>query len=410
LAGPLSKIEAEALFESSAAQTAKATAATPDSFSLGQVILPALDSPSLKSLARIAQVGAGVTLEDLSAKWAGFGRAFGGADGFPVGGYDVIVARLADEVREAGGTIRLGEEVVKVEDLGVGKGVRVRTRQGDAYEAKTVLSTLPLGVLQNVDEAFFAPALSAPLASAIERTTVGTLEKIILSYDAAWWPEPDAHGTYILLPTVTDGSTPTSLSGLFSRTTIPVMNFVHSGTSAHATLLAYVGATAGVFLASYSAEDQALAMHKYLIARLAPKQDPPAFATSEVTSWLTDPFSRGATSAPTTLARSADGVQASPLDLVVLGRSEWDGRLGFAGEHTELVSSRSRLKAWRCVISRTIADQVAVCGAGHSGIGRGGGGQWPTRGPQAGRTPLAHLKPTNRARLPVAKLESQYRT
>lgn len=349
----MTKIEAEALFESSAAQTPQATATTPDSSSLAQLILPALDSPSLKSLARLAQVGAGVPLEDQSAKWANFGRAFAGADGFPVGGYEQITSRVADELRAAGAAIRLGEEVVGVEDLGAGKGVRVRTKKGEVYEAKAVLSTIPLGVLQNVDEGFFAPPLSAPLASAIARTTVGTLEKIVLSYDEAWWPEPDAHGSYILLPTVTDGSTPTSLSGLFSRTAIPVMNFVQAGSAAHPTLLAYVGATAGAFLASYAPADVAQAFHKYLVARLAPKQTSaegaasvPTFTAAEVTAWLADPFARGATSAPVTLARSADGVQASPLDYVVLGRSEWEGRLGFAGEHTEVDTRGSAGGAW----------------------------------------------------------------
>lgn len=253
---------------------------------------------------------------------------------------------MAEEVCGAGAEVRLGEEVVRVEDLGEGKGVRVTTKEGEVYEAKAVLSTIPLGVLQNVDESFFVPALSTPLASAIERTKVGTLEKIILSYDSAWWPEPDAHGSYILLPTVTDNSTPTSLSGLFSRTSIPLTNFHHSAATPHPTLLAYIGATAGAFLASYAPEDVARAFHKYLVARFAPAAEPPLFTAHEVTGWLADEFSRGATSAPVTVGRSKDGVQASPLDYAVLGRSEWEGRLGFAGEHTEMDTRGSAGGAW----------------------------------------------------------------
>lgn len=223
-----------------------------------------------------------------------------------------------------------------VEDLGAGKGVKVTTRAGETYEAKVALSTIPLGVLQQLDRSFFSPALSAPLAAAIERTTVGVLEKVILSYDKPWWPAPESHGNYILLPTVSDGSAPTSLAGLFARTTLPVLNFYQAGVTPHPTLLVYVGANAGSFLASYDKADVAKAMHDYLATRLGGAEPVPDPVASEVTNWLSDPFSRGATSAPTTLAKSKDGQQASPLDLVLLGRSEWDGRLGFAGEHTEL--------------------------------------------------------------------------
>lgn len=255
----------------------------------------------------------------------------------PVGGYAAICDRLAEEIQAAGATIELNEEVIKVEDFGAGKGVLITTRTGK-YEAKAALSTLPLGCLQALDDSFFEPALSEQLASAIERTTVGVLEKVVLSYDKAWWPEADQHGSYILLPTVTDGSSPTSLSGLFSRTAMPVNNFQQSASTTHPTLLVYVGANAGSFLASYAAEDVAKDMHAYLVKRLAPQSaaDIPEPTASAVTSWLGDPFSRGATSSPVTLAKSRDGVQASPLDFVVLGRAEWDGRLGFAGEHTDL--------------------------------------------------------------------------
>ena len=53
-----------------------------------------------------------------------------------------------------------------------------------------------------------------------------------------------------------------------------------------------------------------------------------------MTSWTEDPFSRGATTTPVTV-----GGDRSPLDFVELGKPEkgkWGGRLGFAGEHTDV--------------------------------------------------------------------------
>lgn len=47
--------------------------------------------------------------------------------------------------------------------------------------------------------------------------------------------------------------------------------------------------------------------------------------------WSADPFSLGATTTP-----SLVGEGRSPLDFVELAKPVWGGRLGFAGEHTEV--------------------------------------------------------------------------
>lgn len=229
--------------------------------------------------------------------------------------------------------------MVSLTDLGAGKGVEVKTRDGSTYTAQTVLSTIPLAVLQTSPPSF-SPPLPAPLLSAIQRTKVGVLEKAVLSYPSAWWTEPETYGQFLLLPTVKpeEQVDPKSLEQLFNQTTLNVSSFARIGQMPHPTLLVYLGADAGSFVSKFPADEVLAALHSYLASRIPSSSTPPSFlpAKSVLTNWATDPFSLGATSAPITLSTSDDGEQSSPLDFVVLQRSIWDGRLGFAGEHTDL--------------------------------------------------------------------------
>lgn len=184
----------------------------------------------------------------------------------------------------------------------------------------------------------FSPPLSSAFTSALERTENGVLEKTVLVYTPAdvWWPSPDKVGTFLVLPTTT--AAPKSLANLFASSILSVTNLARTAPSAPPALLVYLGSAAGAFIAPYSEADIGAALHQHLASRITPS------ATAEVkgptktivTRWLADPFARGATSAPTTLAQSKDGEQATPLDYVLLSRDEWSGRLGWAGEHTEM--------------------------------------------------------------------------
>lgn len=336
--GPLSAEEASALYSKSASLAfTPSLPSPPPTTSLASVLLPTLSTPELAALARTTEIGAGVKLEDLSAKFWGFGKGFGGTDGFPVNGYQTVLQSLVGGLEQAGGKVELEKEVVGVEDLGVGRGVKLTTRSGETYTARTVISTIPLAVLQRSPPTF-SPPLPASLLATIERTRVGVLEKVVLAYDAAWWPEPDTYGQYLLLPTVTTPTAnPSTLADLFAQTTLNVSSFARIAQTPHPTLLIYLGADAGSYISRHTSEEVIDALHLYLTQRLStPSAPAPSAQKSVVTTWLSDPFSFGATSSPVTLATSADGEQASPLDFITLGRSLWDGRLGFAGEHTDL--------------------------------------------------------------------------
>lgn len=355
--GPLAEADATALLATSAQNAFVPQPGTSPSVSVADRVVPQLaHDPRLLALARTAEIGAGVTLEEQSARWAGFEQGFKGTDGFPVGGYGEVIENLASDVKAGGGEIHLGEVVTAVEDVspaaattaeeaaatGGASFVRVTTAAGNVYTARTVISTIPHAVLQARPPKFL-PALPASFTSALERMRTGALEKVVLSYPRAWWPAPAENGSFLLLPlpTTADAAAPPgSLAALFASIVIPVTSFERMALNPHPTLLAYIGANAARVLAKFSTDEIAEAFHAYLVQRLAPPSGSapvPAPTTKLVTTWLTDPFSLGATSAPITITTSsADGEPSTPLDYILVSRPAWDGRLGFAGEHTDL--------------------------------------------------------------------------
>ncbi|GAA5925073.1 flavin monoamine oxidase family protein [Sporobolomyces koalae] len=346
--GPLTEAESSSLFASSTQMAYKPVPGTAENVSVASLLFPTLEHDErLVAIARTAEIGAGIELENTSAKWAGFEQGVGGTDAWPAGGYSEVVQNLVADYRSQGGQLKLNKQVTAMEDCE--DHVKVTTRTGTTLTAKFVISTIPLSVLQKRPPNF-TPSLPPAFLSAVERTLVGNLEKVVLSYDKPWWPAPETNGSYLLLPLSTashppsksaQAPRPTNLRELFARTTIPVVNFYRLASDPHPTLLAYVGANAAKHLSNFSAEEIASNMHDYLVERLqdlqtSPTTPAPRYIDHAVTDWTRDPFSFGATSTPTTLTRSQDGTSSSPLDFVVLSRSTWGGRLGWAGEHTDL--------------------------------------------------------------------------
>lgn len=264
-----------------------------------------------------------------------------------------MIANLASDVKASGSEIHLDTVVTSIEDVEEEACVKVTAQNGQTYTARAVISTIPHAVLQ-ANSPKFSPPLPTSFTSALERIQTGALEKIVLSYPSAWWPSPDQNGSFLLLPlepTTGDNTNQSdSLEHLFASTVIPVTSFERIGMNPHPTLLAYIGASAARVLARYSTDEVADAFHAYLVRRLgretasSSQSPPPAPATKLVTTWLSDPFSLGATSAPITLPSSssssssitATGEFSTPLDYILVSRPAWQGRLGFAGEHTDL--------------------------------------------------------------------------
>ncbi len=105
----------------------------------------------------------------------------------PGGNYRVAqgYSRLFEGFAE-GLSIRYGAEVRRIE--WGGNRVRVTLADGSALEADRVIITLPLGVLQ-AEVVTFDPALPAAKQRAIAGLGSGAVNKLILHFEDAFWPE-----------------------------------------------------------------------------------------------------------------------------------------------------------------------------------------------------------------------------
>ncbi len=302
--------------------------------------LSAAERPLAEGLARSAEVGLGVPLENVALKYTGYEDAFKGTDAGPVGGYVRVVESLIEEIESAGGSVQLGASATMVsapEPADRHSSVVVETaEQGGAektYEARLVISSLPLGVLKRAHQTMFRPALSAKKQEAIAGTHVGQLGKLVMTYDAAWWGDEIASMTVLpAAPGTSASADPKDAAALLDSATLVAASFaVKTSAKPHPTLLVYLPAPVAAALEALPADTVAAAAHALLAARLpqvSPAQSP---RQSIVTSWSSDPYAYGATSTPPIAAAGR-----SPLDFVELGRPEAASRVLFAGEHTSL--------------------------------------------------------------------------
>jgi hypothetical protein len=292
-----------------------------------------MDQKLARDFARMLEVPLGVKLEKASLKWAGWETStnFAGSDAAPEGGYEALVRKVLDDAKSNGAEVKLGSQVTKVEDRA--DGVSVQTSDDAAYTGRTVLSTIPLGLLKRLSTGFFSPALPPALQETIQGTHVGVLEKLLLQYPTAWWPDAETVGSYTFLPT---GPTPTensSLKEIFDGSTLMCANFAApSLPDPTPTLLTYLSETPATLVLKHDPKDVAQAYHQFLVSRFQPASAASSPSASNLTNWLTDEYSYGATTTPSVVSEG----ERSPMDFKQLSRPVWAGRLGFAGEHTEM--------------------------------------------------------------------------
>ncbi len=164
-----------------------------------------------------------------------------------------------------------------------------------------------------------------------DRTNVGNLNKVLLSYDKPWWDEKV--GMFTVLPTQAPPSdlSGASLQDILSSCTMLVSSFAAPNglPDQSNSLLAMVGADHGKALERFDRKEVEAALHTYLSERLG-HPDAPAPNHSFYSRWSKQQFTRGATTTPILV-----GEETSPLDFIELGRPLWDGALNFAGEHTD---------------------------------------------------------------------------
>jgi monoamine oxidase len=220
-----------------------------------------------------------------------------GGDHFPDGGY----SRLADALAE-GVDIRLSQPVTAIrwgED-----GVEVDA--GETFRGTDTIVTVPVGVLR-AGAITFEPPLSAARQAALDRLDMGNLEKVVLTWDEAWW----AGGGFEFVSAAEDGRFP-EFYDMTSLVGSPAL----------------VGLYGGRFSRSVQADwtDDEIVGGAVEVLETLHGGDIPEPAAAAVTHWTGDPFALGSyTFLP---------VGASLDDVDALAEPEGTHLL-FAGEGTD---------------------------------------------------------------------------
>jgi hypothetical protein len=194
----------------------------------------------------------------------------------------------------------------------------------------------------------YTPPLPLRRTTSIANVGFGILNKIVLTYEEAWWKSEKPASWFAILPsTIADEKDGYALpqesipktkaeaewllkyNGLFFQdyTTITGKN----------TLVCFLGPPTG-FAQELLSDDYVVdVIHQRVVESILPasKRHTAAPPTSTfVTRWNSEPFSRGSYSYFS--SASKDRMEGGPSDMLELARPLWDGRLGFAGEHTHV--------------------------------------------------------------------------
>lgn len=131
-------------------------------------------------LARLLPCWSGGELADTSIKlWQEQGPE--GKHAFVINGYDTVINALAKNLQ-----ITLASPVTEInyqQDM-----INIKTTSDSNYQCKTVIITLPIGVLKN-NLALFEPALSAEKQLAIQSIGSGAFGKAFLHFSHCFWDE-----------------------------------------------------------------------------------------------------------------------------------------------------------------------------------------------------------------------------
>ena len=242
-------------------------------------------------------LSSGAEPSEHSVIYADAGEGFGGGDVlFPEGYHQLI------EAVGSGTDIKLGHKVHHIHYGG--SSVQVETNRG-TFQGDRVIVTLPLGVLRS-GAVKFSPALPGEKTAAIGRLRMGLLDKVVLRFPEAFWPQDR---DYLAYASETHGEFPVFLNAQ-RFTGKPV-------------LMAFVG---GDFARALEHEsDEAIAEHATgILSRIAGDavSDP---VDGVVSRWASDPFSGG--------SYSYLPVGSTPRDYDAIAEPVSE-RLMFAGEAT----------------------------------------------------------------------------
>ncbi|BEI83863.1 hypothetical protein CcaverHIS002_0404670 [Cutaneotrichosporon cavernicola] len=264
----------------------------------------------------------GARLDDVSLRYWHSEVTFRGPDATFIDGYVGIYSTLhADMVKSKRGEVRLGEIVEAIALSDDEESVCVTTRVGGSemtYTARHVVCTLPLGVLKHAPPRF-TPPLPKRRLEATRRLGHGLLNKIIVSYPRAFWPDTEYFGFLPSAPS--EAFLPLLKDRAMMAQNLNVVN-------GQPALLFFMGGAAGEALEAVSDAHVREHIHKIIAhhfgCHTTSVPEPEAVV---VTRWNSDPFARGSYSY---LPPGSD-----PQDFRELSRPLWNDRLLFAGEATD---------------------------------------------------------------------------
>jgi len=258
---------------------------------------------------------------------------YGYDDHVLVGGYRSLLTPLQE-----GLDVRLATPVTRVAyDAGE---VRVETAGGEVFTADRAIVTVPLGVLQ-AGSITFAPALPAAKVAAIGRLEMGSLEKVILRWPSAFWPE---------------GADAAWLHAGATRGEFPLIVDLSGSAGAPTLVLVHGGSRAREALDTMS--DEALVASAIAVLESVLGGPVPAPLDAVVTRWRGDPYCRGSYSFPA-LGQSLDDFDslAAPVGDRVLFAGEATSRASFGTVHGAVLSALRE------------AQRLGVDGGGVPGLG-----------------------------------------
>jgi monoamine oxidase len=233
------------------------------------------------------------------------------------GGYTLLAEYLAEQVRALGGEIRLGEAVQRIA-WEAGR-VRVTTRAGDVYEAAKCIVTLPLGVLQRVNDGSVEMVPEPAAIAAARRLAMGHVVRFTMLFRRRWWEDA---------PVAVAKDKLREMSFLFTFAEVPRVWWTPHPELECAVLTGWVGGPQSASLAGRSAEQLGADACKTLakVFGMAEEDIRRELISTQTHDWSADSFSLGAYSY----------VPAGAIDAPRAMTEPEFGTLFFAGEHTDI--------------------------------------------------------------------------
>jgi len=220
--------------------------------------------------------------------------------------------------------VKLSTKVTHITTPKEGDQVRVSTQDGQHFDGKGVIVTVPVGTLKsnNRDHIQFEPRLNGNLIKSIESTPVVHVDKVYLTFPSTFWDQQ------VYKWVVTDSTSPAVVWNWTAT---------HPGTSQLNTVAVLV--TNSVAKQVQSQPGDAFEIVKPILRNVTGAKDIPEPTQVVLSSWDSDEFSLGAFTS-VELGQTREELAAPFI------HGEPQNRLFFAGEHATVEGAGLVQGAW----------------------------------------------------------------